>query len=215
MVGFNRRFSPAAIKVKLFFADACVPLTISVRFNAGPVPADHWTQDDVEGGGRIIGEACHGIDLATFLAGSPPVRVYAESVGGATGGPITDDQCFISLRHANGSISSIGYLAGGDKAFPKERVEVFGGGQVAVIDDFRQVTTCHRGKTRVQRLRGQDKGHRSEIAAFADAVVAGGPAPIPWEEVRAVTLASLLAVRSLREGTPLHIPGSALDALDT
>lgn len=204
-VGFNRRFSPAARQVKRFFAEVAEPLTIGVRFNAGAIPPDHWTQDEAEGGGRIVGEACHAIDLATFLAGSPPVRVFAESVGGTTAGPITDDRCFITLRHANGSISSIAYLAGGDKAFPKERVEVFGGGRVAVIDDFRRVTTCHRGKTTNHRLRGQDKGHRAEIAAFADAVTQGGPPPIPWSELRGVTLASILAVQSLREGAPLNV----------
>jgi len=203
MVGFNRRFSPAARQVRQFFADVAAPLTISVRFNAGPIPADHWTQDDEEGGGRIVGEACHGIDLATYLAGSPPVRVYAESVGthgGSGAREITDDQCFITLRHANGSVSNIAYLAGGDKAFPKERVEVFGGGRVAVIDDFRSVTTSVGGRTKRHKLGGQDKGHPAEIEAFANCIAGPGTAPIAWTDLRAVSLASLLAVRSLREG---------------
>ena len=208
MVGFNRRFSPAARRVREFFEVTRSPLSISVRFNAGAIPPDHWTQDDAEGGGRIIGEACHGIDLATYLAGSPPVRVYAESVGaGSAGGmrEITDDQCFITVRHANGSVSNIAYLSGGDKAFPKERVEVFGGGQIAVIDDFRSVTTCARGKTRKQKLGRQDKGHQAEVDAFAQAVAAGGEAPISWEELRSVSLASILAVRSLREGAAFDL----------
>lgn len=205
MVGFNRRFSPAAQHVKRFFADVAAPLTISVRFNAGAIPADHWTQDELAGGGRVIGEACHGIDLATFLAGAPPVKVYAESVGGPNAREISDDECFITLRHANGSISNIAYLAGGDKAFPKERVEVFGGGRVAVIDDFRSVATCALGKTRTQRLRGWDKGHTSEVDAFARAVADGGKAPISWKDLKAVTLASILAVRSLRDGTPYDL----------
>ncbi len=205
MVGFNRRFSPAARQVKDFFARVSEPLTVSFRFNAGPIPADHWTQDDAIGGGRIIGEACHAIDLATYLCGSPPVRVYAESIGG-TGAPnIVDDQCFITLRHANGSISSIAYLAGGDKAFPKERIEVFGGGQVAVIDDFRSVTLCARGKTQKHKLKGQDKGHQAEIVTFAKTLQQGSDPPISWSDLRSVTLASILAVRSLREGLPLEI----------
>lgn len=202
MVGFNRRFAPATITVKEFFRDVAAPLTISVRFNAGAVPADHWTQNEEIGGGRLIGEACHAIDLATFLAGSLPIRVYAESVGHS---PV-DDQCFITLRHANGSISSVAYLAGGDKAFPKERVEVMGGGRVAVIEDYRAVTTCTGGKSRRSSYWRQDKGHGAEVAAFARAMVQGGAAPIPWPELRAVTLASLLAVRSLREGMPCEIP---------
>jgi predicted dehydrogenase len=203
MVGFNRRFSPAARHTRQLFAEVTSPLTIAVRFNAGSIPPDHWTQDEIAGGGRIIGEACHGIDLATYLAGSPPVRVYAESVGGTAS--ITDDQCFITLRHANGSVSSIAYLAGGDKSFPKERIEVFGGGRVGVIDDFRAVTTSIRGRTKTRKLRSQDKGHGAEIEAFADAVAAGGACPIPWDELRRVTLASLLAVRSLREGCPFDL----------
>jgi predicted dehydrogenase/threonine dehydrogenase-like Zn-dependent dehydrogenase len=206
VVGFNRRFSPAAARVREFFAAVEAPLTVAVRFNPGAIPADHWTQAEEVGGGRIVGEACHGIDLATFLAGSPPVRVYAEAIGGPRAPAVTDDQCFITLRHANGSVSSVAYCAGGDKGFPKERVEVFGGGRVAVIDDFREVVTCAGGRTRRARAWRQDKGHAAEVEAFARALAEGGPAPIPWADLRAVTLASLLAVRSLREGMPLEVP---------
>jgi predicted dehydrogenase len=130
------------------------------------------------------------------------VRVFAESVGA---GGVSDDQCFITLRHGNGSVSSIGYLAGGDKAFPKERVEVLGGGRVAVIDDSRSVTLVAGGRTKTSRLGGQDKGHRAEVAAFARAVAGGGEWPIPWADLKAVTLATLLAVRSIREGVPFEV----------
>jgi predicted dehydrogenase/threonine dehydrogenase-like Zn-dependent dehydrogenase len=205
MVGFNRRFAPASLVVKQFFQDHEGPLTISIRFNAGAVAADHWTQDEEIGGGRLIGEACHAIDLATYLAGAPPVRVYAESVGSPHAEAITDDQCFITLRHANGSISSVAYMAGGDKAFPKERVEVMGGGRVAVIEDFREVVTCRGGRTKRTARWSQDKGHAAEVLRFAEALVKGGPAPISWDELRAVTLAALLAVRSLRESVPFDI----------
>ena len=204
-VGFNRRFSPAAEAVKKFFSAINAPLTVSIRFNAGAIPPEHWTQDEAAGGGRIIGEACHAIDLATYLTGSLPVRVFAESVGGANSPQITDDQCFITLRHANGSLSNIAYLAGGDRAFPKERIEIFGGGRIAVIDDFRQVTTCSGGKTSTAGAWGQDKGHRAEIAAFASALSKGGVAPISWPELRAVSLSSILAVRSMREGVPFEV----------
>ncbi|MFH1116231.1 MAG: Gfo/Idh/MocA family oxidoreductase, partial [Pseudomonadota bacterium] len=206
MVGFNRRFAPATRQVKEFFSRVTMPLTVSVRFNAGHIPAEHWTQADETGGGRIIGEACHAIDLATYLCGSPPVRVYAESVGGPNAPEITDDQCFITIRHGNGSVSSIAYLANGDKAYPKERVEVFGGGRVAVIDDFRRVELCAGGKIKRHKSRSQDKGHRAEIQAFAEALVHGGEPPISWEEIRSVSLASILAVRSIREGVPFDIP---------
>jgi predicted dehydrogenase/threonine dehydrogenase-like Zn-dependent dehydrogenase len=204
-VGFNRRFSPAAQTVKDFFSKVRAPLTVSIRFNAGMLPADHWTQDELIGGGRIIGEACHALDLATYLVGAPPVRVYAESIGGPQAPQITDDQCFITLRHANGGISNIGYLSGGDKSFPKERIEVLGGGRLAVIDDFRTATMSVGGTVTTKKWQ-QDKGHRCEIATFADALARGDVPPISWPELRAVSLAAILAVRSLREGLPYDIP---------
>jgi predicted dehydrogenase/threonine dehydrogenase-like Zn-dependent dehydrogenase len=206
MVGFNRRFSPAAVQVKRFFEKVEVPLTISIRFNAGEIPPEHWTQDEMVGGGRIIGETCHAIDLATYLTGSLPVRVFAESIGGPSSPKITDDQCFITLRHENGSISSVAYLAGGDKAFPKERVELIGGGRVAVIEDFREVTLCSGGRIKKTRISGQDKGHREAVEAFAKSLSTGQASPIPWEDLKRVALASILAVRSLREGVPFDIP---------
>ena len=231
MVGFNRRFSSAAVAVKRFFhgerekgvrphlpkrpGGCCAqmgsdpffaPLTASIRFNAGAIPADHWTQDEAIGGGRIIGEACHAIDLATYLIGSPPVRVFAESIGGPDAPVTTDDQCFITLWHSNGSISNIAYLAGGDKACPKERIEVIGDGKVAVIDDFRSAVGWSGGK-RKRLWRGTlDKGHTAELNAFVQAVAGGGGIPIKWAELRATTLASILAVRSLREGMPVDVP---------
>lgn len=209
MVGFNRRFSPFATPVRDFFANVKSPLTVSIRFNAGAIPAEHWTQNDLIGGGRIIGEACHAIDLAIFLTGSPVVRVFAESIGGPNAPTITDDQCFITLRHANGSVSNIAYLAGGDKSYPKERVEVLGGERLAVIDDFRETLMTYRGKPK--KIRGvQDKGHRAEVSAFAHALTHGGKSPISWEDLRSTTLAAIMAVQSLREGIPLDLPLGAL-----
>ena len=204
MVGFNRRFAPLAQELKDVFAGMSVPLTISYRFNAGSIPSDHWTQVDEIGGGRIVGEACHAIDFVTWMTGALPKRVFAESIGGLQAQKITDDQCFITLRHADGSVSNIAYLAGGDKSCPKERVEVIGGGITAVLDDFCQLTIYKNGKRSVRKRR-QDKGHSSEIEAFAEAIARGGPAPIPWDEIRTTTLASLLAVESLRSGDPLPI----------
>jgi predicted dehydrogenase len=131
--------------------------------------------------------------------------VFAESIGGGCAPAITDDQCFVTLRHANGSVSSVAYLAGGDKAYPKERIELIGGGRIAVIEDFVRVETAIGGKRQVKKLLQQDKGHRAEIEAFARVTSEGGPAPIPWDELRAVSAASILAVRSLREGVPLEI----------
>lgn len=202
MVGFNRRYSPAARMVREFFADVTEPLTVSVRFNAGPLPADHWTQSEEIGGGRIIGEACHGIDLAAYLCDSLPVRVFAESVGGPNAPEITDDRCFITLRHANGSVSNVAYLAGGDPAYPKERIEVYGGGRIAVIDDFRTLTTTRNGRTRTTKLKGRDKGHAAEIEWFAGLLT--GENKSQWDTTQSVSRTTLLAVQSLREGMPLN-----------
>jgi predicted dehydrogenase len=139
------------------------------------------------------------------------VRVFAESIGGPQAPKITDDQCFITLRHANGAISSIGYLSGGDKSFPKERVEVLGGGRLAVIDDFRTVTLSAGGKITTKKWT-QDKGHRSEIEVFAEALSNKKTPPISWAELRSVSLAAILAVRSLREGLPQDIPECAAES---
>lgn len=205
MVGFNRRFSEAARAVKAHFQSVTVPRTVMIRFNAGEIPPESWVQDQKEGGGRIIGEACHAIDLATYLLGSPPVRVYADSIAGPSAPQITDDQAFLTLRHANGSISCIGYLAGGDRAMPKERIEMLGGGRMAVIDDFRHVQLAAGGRVKSVKVRG--KGHAEELVAFANAIRNGGASPISWEELKAVSLASIAAVQSLREGVPIPLSG--------
>jgi predicted dehydrogenase/threonine dehydrogenase-like Zn-dependent dehydrogenase len=204
MVGFNRRFSPAAQKVKAFFSKVTGPKTVQVRFNAGAIPAEHWTQDETLGGGRIIGEACHAIDLAVYLTGSLPVRVYAESVGAGGTSPVTDDQCFITIRHVDGSITSVSYQSGGDKAFPKERVEMYAGGRVAVIDDFRKAEGWVNGKAHTLWSGSQNKGHKAEIASFT-AALQGSELGMSWDEMKSVTAASILAVRSIREGMPFEL----------
>ena len=208
-VGFNRRFSPAAKAVKSFLASVSSPLAVTIRFNAGFLPPEHWTQDELIGGGRIIGEACHAIDLATYLTGGPVTRVFAEAVGGPTAPDITHDQCLITLRHANGSISNVAYLSSGDKEFAKERVEVFGGGRLAVIDDFREAVLSFNGKQNVHRWT-QDKGHQAEVIAFADSITSCSAWPISWEELKATSMAAILAVQSLREGFPINVESGAL-----
>jgi len=202
-VGFNRRFAPATKRVKEFFAGAR-PLSLSYRFSPGYIPGDHWTQDEEVGGGRIVGEACHAIDSCVAIAGSPPVKVYAESVAKSGGIETSDDRVFITLRHADGSISSISYQTGGDSAFPAERIEVMGGGRTAVIDAWQDLELWRNGK--LERLSAKkEKGHKEEFAAFLSACRSGGPAPIPWDQLYGVTWASLMAMRSLREGSPFAL----------
>lgn len=202
MVGFNRRFAPATSRLQEFF-NATTPLSVSYRFAPGSVPADSWTQDPEVGGGRIIGEACHAIDTCVALTGSVPIRVFAESVSKPNSTETTDDSVFITLRHENGSISNISYQSGGDRAFPSERIEVFGGQKVAVVDAWDEIQLW--SGSRCKRSRGhRDKGHKAEFTAFLNACREGGESPIPWNELYASTWASLMAVTSLREGTPLH-----------
>jgi len=148
-----------------------------------------------------VGEACHAIDTCVAIAGSVPTRVFAESVGGVMGDDTSDDSVFITLRHENGCVSNISYQARGDKAFPSERIEVFGGGRVGTVDAWDEIEVWRSG--RVQRASGgKDKGHRHEFATFLKAIRDGGEWPISWSELQAVSWASLAAVRSIREGVP-------------
>lgn len=198
MVGFNRRFAPAAGDLRKHF-EGVAPLSISYRFAAGPIPPEHWTQDEDVGGGRIVGEACHPLHFCIALAGSRPVKVHAESVAMVGGVQTTDDRVFITMRHENGSISSVSYQAGGDKDFPAERIEVFGGGRVGTVDQWGDVELWQDGR-RKTRSGGRDRGHRAEFKELVRAVREGGTWPVPWEEIRGATWASLAAVQSLRTG---------------
>lgn len=204
MVGFNRRFAPMARKLKEHFKPVQEPLAMHYTVNAGYLPSTHWLHDEAQGGGRIIGEGCHFIDFLTYLTDSLPVQVAAYGVPDQ--GRYREDNVVIHLTFANGSIGTIEYLANGDKAFPKERVQVFGGGRVGVLDDFRRLELVADGRRRTQRswLR-QDKGHRSEWAAFVAALQEGGRPPIPYDQLLAVTLASFAAVDSLRRQEAVSI----------
>ncbi len=195
-VGFNRRFAPLAKALKAALARRSEPLVAHYRVNAGALPLTHWTQDPAVGGGRIIGEACHFIDFLTFLAGAPPVRVEAQALPDL--GVYRRDNAVITLTFPDGSIGTLAYLANGDKSVAKERLEVFCGGMVAVLDDFRrlEVTTGGRRRATSSPL-GQDKGHRAAWAHFLDCVRAGGPPPIPYAELIAVSRVAILAAAQL------------------
>jgi predicted dehydrogenase len=203
MVGFNRRFAPLARQVKAFLdTPGDEPLILQYRVNAGSLPPDHWLNDPEQGGGRIVGEVCHFVDFLTFLAGALPVRLQALAFPRT--GRLRDEDVLVSLEFANGSLGTIAYAANGDKAFPKERLEVLGGGKVAVLDDFRRVELVRNGRTTraTSRLR-QDKGHRGEWEAFVAAVRQGGHRlPIPLDEIVASTLATYRILDALRTGAP-------------
>jgi predicted dehydrogenase/threonine dehydrogenase-like Zn-dependent dehydrogenase len=189
MVGFNRRFAPLAVRMKSFVQDAGEPLALHYRVNAGFLPADHWLNDPLQGGGRIIGEVCHFVDFLCFLTGSSPIEVETRSLPNP--GQYSNDNVICSLRFADGSVGTIGYLANGDKSYSKERIEVFGGGRVAVLEDFRRLEFVRGGKREVFRsLLRQDKGHRGEWEAFVAAIRTGAEPPIPFCEVVNTMLAT-------------------------
>jgi predicted dehydrogenase len=194
--GFNRRFAPLAGQLHNNLATRQEPLYMHYRVNAGYIPLTHWLHDPEQGGGRIIGEACHFIDFLTFLAGSPPVNVSAAAL--PNGGKYREDNVSMTFTFADGSIGIVDYLANGDKSFPKERVEVFCGGLVAVLDDFRALETVRDGKKKTVKLWSQDKGHFNEMQALVSAI-REAQAPIPYEQLIGVTQASFAAVESIRK----------------
>lgn len=191
MVGFNRRFSPQVQKMKALLAPISEPKSFIMTMNAGEIPADHWTQDDQVGGGRIIGEACHFIDLMRYLAGSEVVSVQARRMGDAPGVAITGDKAAIILGFADGSFGTIHYLANGAASFPKERVEVFAAGKVLQLDNFRKLRGFGWPGFRKINLWRQDKGQRACVAAFLAAIEEGGEAPIPVSELFEVASVTL------------------------
>lgn len=199
MVGFNRRFAPFAVRMKRFIGESSEPFVAHYRVNAGAIPLNHWTQDPDQGGGRIIGEGCHFVDFLSFLADAAPISVSAQALPDA--GRYRQDNVLITLTFPDGSLGNIAYLANGDKSFPKERVEVFRGGRVAVLDDFRSLEMIRDGRRETLRARlGQDKGHRASWRAFLEAARGGGKPPIPYAQIIGVTRATFAAVQSLAEG---------------
>jgi polar amino acid transport system substrate-binding protein len=205
MVGFNRRFSPPAIKARELFADRSTPLSINYRVNAGRAPRGHWAMDPKEGGGRIIGEVCHFIDFIQFVTGSLVTRVYAEAISGSNQEVNSEDSVFITLRLADGSNASIAYLAEGDRALPKERIEIFGGGKSFVIDDFRNASAWQNGRETKTKLRAQDKGQKDEVRAVCAVVREGGPPPIALDDLATTTRATFRVLESLRTGLPVEV----------
>ena len=181
MVGFNRRFAPHMLETKRLLAKRSEAVSIIITVNAGHIPSDHWTQDRKVGGGRIIGEACHFIDLARFLAGTAIERAAATKLRGSGAG--CDDSITMVLGFANGSHASIQYLANGSKAFPKERVELFCGGGILQIDNFRKMRGFGWPGFSKMNLWSQDKGHQACMKAFLDSLAQGAEAPIPAEEI--------------------------------
>ena len=203
MVGFNRRFAPQVQKIKTLLTGVQEPKSFVMTVNAGAIAPGHWTQDPVVGGGRIIGEGCHFIDLLQFLAGAPIVSVQAVGLGMRHTGFMGDDKVTFTLGFADGSVGTVHYLANGHRSFPKERLEVFCGGRVLQLDNFRRLRGFGWPGFKKMNLWQQDKGNRACAAAFVEAIRQGKPSPIPFQELIATTLTTFAVVEALNRREPV------------
>jgi len=186
MVGFNRRFAPHIQKIKELLESKKSPKSIIMTINAGSIPSDHWTQDLEVGGGRIIGEACHFIDLARFLIGYPIKNYHRFTMS-----DITDDTSTIQLFFEDGSICTINYFSNGAKSFPKERIEIFASGGILQLDNYRKLKGFRWPGFKSMNLWKQDKGQQLCAAAFVEAVSNKNPSPIPFNEIIEVSRVSI------------------------
>lgn len=198
MVGFNRRFAPLVQQMKQLLSASKQPKCFIMTMNAGAIPASHWTQDPAVGGGRIIGEACHYIDLMRFLAGSKITGFTATRMGDVPGVEVSEDKASITLSFADGSFGTILYLANGGKAFPKERIEVFANDAVLQLDNFKALHSFGWQGFKGKKLFSQDKGQDACAAAFVKAIQQGEATPIPVEEIFEVSRVSVQVAEQLR-----------------
>jgi predicted dehydrogenase/threonine dehydrogenase-like Zn-dependent dehydrogenase len=203
MVGFNRRFAPVSVAIKDEFKNINEPLVINIRVNAGFIPKDHWTQQPEVGAGRIIGEVCHFIDLMQFFTDAEPVKVFAESISASNSKMTPEDNIAVVIKFSDGSVGNLTYLANGDTAMPKERIEVFGAGNIGVINDFREGIFFRGGKT--VKLKSSGKGHKEEINAFLNAVKDGKESPITFRSICLTTITSFKILNSIFTGLPQQI----------
>ncbi|MCS7013422.1 MAG: bi-domain-containing oxidoreductase [Chloroherpetonaceae bacterium] len=195
LTGFNRRFSAPIKTMKSYFRSLQEPISVQYRINAGSLPPDHWTQDLDEGGGRLIGEVCHFIDTIQYLTDSEPVRVYAEMLPTRV-----RENLLITIRLANGSVGTIQYLCNGDKLYPKERIEIFGGNRIAIMENFKTVVLSEQGAQRIRSFSG-GKGHKEEVEAFIDSLDTRS-SPISLRSQVLTTLATFRINQSLNTGMP-------------
>lgn len=198
MLGFNRRFAPQVVKMKQLLTPIIEPKSFVMTVNAGDIPVEHWTQDKAVGGGRIVGEGCHFIDLLRHLAGAPITCMHAVALGRHPALTVVDDKAVITLQFADGSVGTIHYQAHGHKGFPKERLEVFCAGRVLQLDNFRHLHGWGWPGFSHMRLWQQDKGQAACAAAFVHAVQLGLPCPIALDEILEVSRISIEAQKALQ-----------------
>lgn len=200
MVGFNRRFSPLTAMMKEKFGNG--PMSMICRVNAGKIPQDSWIQDMATGGGRIIGEACHFIDLLTFINGSLPISVYAQALPDPHH---LNDTLTVTLTYSNGSIGTISYFSNGPKSLPKEYIEIYSAGSAGIIRDFKEIEITGAQKTIRKKLWSQDKGQKRMIQSFIEAILQGSTSPIAFDDIYMVTLTTFKILESLRTGQSVKI----------
>lgn len=199
MVGFNRRFAPQVKKMKELLDSVNEPKSFIMTMNAGAIPSSHWTQDLNVGGGRVIGEACHYVDLMRYLAGSKIVSVQARRIGNNNSMEIFEDKAAIILGFEDGSIGTIHYYANGSSSFPKERIEVFTAGRTLQLDNFRKLKGYGWPNFKKMNLWQQDKGQQVCVAEFLDSIREGKSTPIPADELFEVTRVTINVALELRK----------------
>ncbi|WP_198644279.1 Gfo/Idh/MocA family protein, partial [Mammaliicoccus fleurettii] len=181
MIGFNRRFSPLSVKVKELLASAVDPMSIIINVNAGTIPKEHWTQNKDIGGGRLIGEACHFVDLALFYAGS---KISSYKIVAMEDKNDTFDTFSILLKFENGSIATINYFANGNKSLPKEHITIYSEKRIIEIDNFIKLRAMGFKGFKSLKLKKQDKGHGECINQFLESVNTNNSTqPIPVEDI--------------------------------
>lgn len=191
MVGFNRRFSPLVVRMRELVSMSSAPKSLAMTVNAGSIPADHWTRDPEVGGGRIIGEACHFVDLLRHVADSPIADRSIVSVKASEAGDAAAESAMINLKFADGSIGAIQYLTNGNRRFPKERLEAFVDGKVLRLDNFRRLDGWGWSGFSRKKLWRQDKGHQACIEAMFAAMQNGVEPPISIQEIFEVSRVSI------------------------
>jgi predicted dehydrogenase/threonine dehydrogenase-like Zn-dependent dehydrogenase len=200
MVGFNRRFATISQTVKKEFAALSEPLVINIRINAGFIPKSHWTQQQEIGGGRIIGEMCHFIDLMQYFTDSEPIKVFAECIDFNSEKITNEDNISITIKFRNGSIGNLIYLANGDKGLPKENIEIFGAEKTAIINDFKSGQLYKNNKC--ISIKADGKGHKEEVSQFIRMLEAGQTSPISFRSICLTTLTTFKIHDSLHTGLP-------------
>jgi len=198
MIGFNRRFSPLSIKVKELLEKNSAPKTFVMTVNAGAIPKDHWVQDNIVGGGRIIGEACHFVDLMRFFVGAKITSVYARSIAPGNYEEVAEDKAVLVLSFNDGSVGTINYFANGSSKFAKETIQVFSNGGILEIDNFRKLKSYGWPGFSGMKLWKQDKGQSNCVKAFVDSVNSRSNCPIAVEEIFEVSRATIEAANQIR-----------------